>query len=272
MTLRSDARRHSARPCGIPAPLRFWLAVLLTGDGHRHGGRGADTAPRSGAARDVGRLWHETAGGGNSTRVPGGASACCFAPGWPPARANPAEALSSGNGIDTTEAIWFYAGRMPAVRTLWQRRAFHIHRGHGHIARPRRRAEAGGRGTRQLLFRPRPTVGRTAPAAGCLRGGGRHGCGVRRSAGRRAVFAGGDARGAGAALRASRAGHLAGRRGGFVARAAGCAHVHDPRLCQFRVVRGVGAAGRADRGRGVGRLCAYDSLGGPRTSRRTGGD
>lgn len=26
--------------------------------------------------------------------------------------------LSSGNGIDTTAAIWFYAGRMPAVRTL----------------------------------------------------------------------------------------------------------------------------------------------------------
>ncbi len=26
--------------------------------------------------------------------------------------------LSSGNGIDTTEAIWFHAGRMPAMRTL----------------------------------------------------------------------------------------------------------------------------------------------------------
>ncbi len=26
--------------------------------------------------------------------------------------------LSSGNGIDTTEAIWFYAGRMPVLRTL----------------------------------------------------------------------------------------------------------------------------------------------------------
>ena len=26
--------------------------------------------------------------------------------------------LSSGNGIDTTSAIWFYAGRMPALRTL----------------------------------------------------------------------------------------------------------------------------------------------------------
>ena len=26
--------------------------------------------------------------------------------------------LSSGNGIDTTAAIWFYAGRMPAIRTL----------------------------------------------------------------------------------------------------------------------------------------------------------
>ena len=25
--------------------------------------------------------------------------------------------LSSGNGIDTTAAIWFYAGRMPALRT-----------------------------------------------------------------------------------------------------------------------------------------------------------
>lgn len=27
--------------------------------------------------------------------------------------------ISSGNGIDTTEAISFYAGRMPALRTLW---------------------------------------------------------------------------------------------------------------------------------------------------------
>lgn len=26
--------------------------------------------------------------------------------------------LSSGNGIDTTAAIWFYAGRMPVLRTL----------------------------------------------------------------------------------------------------------------------------------------------------------
>jgi H+/Cl- antiporter ClcA len=26
--------------------------------------------------------------------------------------------VTSGNGIDTTEAIWFYAGRMPALRTL----------------------------------------------------------------------------------------------------------------------------------------------------------
>lgn len=26
--------------------------------------------------------------------------------------------LSSGNGIDTTAAIWFYAGRLPSLRTL----------------------------------------------------------------------------------------------------------------------------------------------------------
>jgi chloride channel protein, CIC family len=26
--------------------------------------------------------------------------------------------LSSGNGIDTTAAIWFHAGRMPPLRTL----------------------------------------------------------------------------------------------------------------------------------------------------------
>jgi H+/Cl- antiporter ClcA len=28
------------------------------------------------------------------------------------------KSLSSGNGIDTTAAIWFHAGRMPALRTL----------------------------------------------------------------------------------------------------------------------------------------------------------
>jgi chloride channel protein, CIC family len=97
---------------------RFWLAVLLTGIGtgvaaasltrlleivqrFMWGGRGTnllDAAEHAGAWRHILVLL----GAGLVT----GAGQLILG------------SLSSGNGIDTTAAIWFHAGRMPAWRTL----------------------------------------------------------------------------------------------------------------------------------------------------------
>ena len=101
-----------------PSALRFWLAVLLTGAG---AGAGAASLTRlleitqqvawsgSGtnilaAALQVGAARHVLVllGAGLVT----GIGQLIL------------KRLSSGNGIDTTAAIWFHAGRMPALRTL----------------------------------------------------------------------------------------------------------------------------------------------------------
>jgi CIC family chloride channel protein len=101
-----------------PGARRFWLAVLLTGVGAglaaaaltrllelvqrlTWNGSGADllsAAEQAGAWRHVLVLL----GAGLVT----GAGQIIL------------RRLSSGNGIDTTAAIWFHAGRMPALRTL----------------------------------------------------------------------------------------------------------------------------------------------------------
>jgi chloride channel protein, CIC family len=101
-----------------PSAIRFWLAVLLTGAGAGAGaasltrllelsqrlawrGSGTDilaAAIQVGAARHMVILL----GAGVVT----GVGQLIL------------KRLSSGNGIDTTAAIWFFAGRMPALRTL----------------------------------------------------------------------------------------------------------------------------------------------------------
>jgi chloride channel protein, CIC family len=101
-----------------PAAVRFWSAVLLTGIGtgiaaaaltrlleivqrFMWGGSGTDlleAAQRAGAWRHILVLL----GAGLVT----GAGQIIL------------KHLSSGNGIDTTAAIWFHAGRLPAWRTL----------------------------------------------------------------------------------------------------------------------------------------------------------
>jgi chloride channel protein, CIC family len=101
-----------------PAAVRFWSAVLLTGIGTgiaaaaltrlleivqrlMWGGSGTDlleAAQRAGAWRHILVLL----GAGLVT----GAGQIIL------------KHLSSGNGIDTTAAIWFHAGRLPALRTL----------------------------------------------------------------------------------------------------------------------------------------------------------
>ena len=61
--------------------------------------------------------------------------------------------LSSGNGIDTTEAIWFHAGRMPSMRTLGKRGAVSAHRRDGCLPGPRGGTEASWSSIRKFLFR-----------------------------------------------------------------------------------------------------------------------
>jgi CIC family chloride channel protein len=101
-----------------PAAIRFWLAILLTGTGTGlaavlltklleavqrlfWGGSGTDildTAARAGLWQHVLVLLGAGILTGIGQLVLG--------------------RLSSGNGTDTTAAIWFHAGRLPALRTL----------------------------------------------------------------------------------------------------------------------------------------------------------
>jgi chloride channel protein, CIC family len=101
-----------------PRALRFWLAVLLTG---------ASTGIGAAALTRLLEVVQHVAWRGSSTNILEAAQ-----------QASPLrhvlvllsaalvtglgqillKQLSSGNGIDTTAAIWFHAGRMPALRTL----------------------------------------------------------------------------------------------------------------------------------------------------------
>jgi CIC family chloride channel protein len=100
-----------------PGAFRFWLAVLLTG-----GGTGVAAAALTRLLEIVQRvMWGsgtdllaaaQRAGAGRHILVLLGAGLLTGA-GQMILRH-----LSSGNGIDTTAAIWFRAGRLPAWRTL----------------------------------------------------------------------------------------------------------------------------------------------------------
>ncbi len=103
-----------ARPGAAP----FWFAVLLTG-----AGTGVAAAALTRLLEWVQRImWGGT--GTNLLEVAGQARAwrhilvLLGAGAVTGAGQIILRRLSSGNGIDTTAAIWFYAGRMPAWRTL----------------------------------------------------------------------------------------------------------------------------------------------------------
>jgi H+/Cl- antiporter ClcA len=101
-----------------PSALRFWLAVFLTGVGT---GIGAAALTR------LLEVVQRFAWNGSGTNI---LEAAQHAGAWrhilvllgagllTGAGQIVLRQLSSGNGIDTTAAIWFYAGRMPALRTL----------------------------------------------------------------------------------------------------------------------------------------------------------
>jgi chloride channel protein, CIC family len=118
VTRPEDSARAIPSTLGHPAAGRFWLALTLTGVGTGVGaaaltrilyfvqrlawpGQGDDllrAAEHAGAARHVLVL------------LVAGVVTC--------AGQLLLRRLSSGNGIDITEAIWFYAGKMPALRTV----------------------------------------------------------------------------------------------------------------------------------------------------------
>ena len=112
-------------PSTIPSTLkqagaaRFWIAVLLTGV-LTGGAAAALTRLLEAVQRWIwGRLGHRFAGvcdacGSWQHRV-----IVLLAAGAVTGLGQLVlRRLSSGNGVDTTAAIWFYAGRLPALRTL----------------------------------------------------------------------------------------------------------------------------------------------------------
>jgi CIC family chloride channel protein len=101
-----------------PGALRFWLAVCLIG-----ASTGLAAAALTRLLEVVQRIaWHGS--GTNILAAAREASASrhfvvLLAAGLLTGAGQfVLKQLSSGNGIDTTAAIWFYAGRMPALRTL----------------------------------------------------------------------------------------------------------------------------------------------------------
>ncbi len=101
-----------------PGALRFWTAVMLTGCG---------TGVAAGALTRLLELVQRAAWGGDGTNLleaarsttAGHRVAVLLLAGLATGLVQLAlKHLSSGNGIDTTAAIWFHAGRVPALRTL----------------------------------------------------------------------------------------------------------------------------------------------------------
>ena len=114
------AKNNEAIPTTLASPgaLRFWLAVCLVG---------VTTGLAAAALTRLLELVQHIAWRGSGTNILAaarGASASrhiaiLFAAAILTGLGQVVlKQLSSGNGIDTTAAIWFYAGRMPALRTL----------------------------------------------------------------------------------------------------------------------------------------------------------
>ncbi len=114
------AKNNEAIPTTLASPgaLRFWLAVCLVG---------VTTGLAAAALTRLLELVQHIAWRGSGTNILAAARGASV---WRHIAVLLAAAiltglgqvvlkqLSSGNGIDTTAAIWFYAGRMPTLRTL----------------------------------------------------------------------------------------------------------------------------------------------------------
>ena len=117
---RSVAQNSGAIPTTLarPGALRFWLAVFLIG---------ASTGLAAAALTRLLEVVQRVAWRGSGTNIlaadrqagAGRHLVVLLAAGVLTGVGQfILKQLSSGNGIDTTAAIWFYAGRMPALRTL----------------------------------------------------------------------------------------------------------------------------------------------------------
>src|SRR5579863_2764949 len=166
--------------------------------------------------------------------------------------------LSSGNGIDTTEAIWFWAGRLPPLRTLGSAFLSVLVVGMGaSIGREGAPKQAGAVIANALSDRGRFSDERR-----------RLGRGLRRSPGRRALRAGSHARRVGAADGASRFADLTDRRRGFLDGTPRRADLFDSSIRQFGVDYLLGVGRRPDRWRCLRRLRPDDRLGRPCKAQR----
>jgi H+/Cl- antiporter ClcA len=117
---RSVAKNSGAIPTTLarPSALRFWLAVCLIG---------TSTGLAAAALTRLLEIVQRVAWRGSGTNILAAARQASgsrhlvvlLAAGILTGVGQVVlKELSSGNGIDTTAAIWFYAGRMPALRTL----------------------------------------------------------------------------------------------------------------------------------------------------------
>lgn len=117
---KSGAKNSGAIPTTLarPGALRFWLAVCLIG---------ATTGLAAAALTRLLEFVQRVVWRGSGTNILSAASNASASRHWIVLLAAGLltgfgqvilKQLSSGNGIDTTEAIWFFAGRMPALRTL----------------------------------------------------------------------------------------------------------------------------------------------------------
>ena len=152
--------------------------------------------------------------------------------------------LASGNGIDTTAAIWFHAGRLPALRTLGSAVLSVIIVGMGaSLGREGAPKQVGAVFANFFADRTRLSDEQRRLLVACGSGRG-NGGGLRRSAGRRPLLFGGDARRAGLALRNAGAGGFRGGHRGGVDHAARRADVSHSGVCEFGPGSGLGAVGR----------------------------
>ena len=178
--------------------------------------------------------------------------------------------LSSGNGIDTTAAIWFHAGRMPAWRTLGSAVLSVIIVGMGvSLGREGAPKQAGAVIANFFSDRARLSDEQRRLLVACGAGAGMGAAyGVPLGG---ALFALEVMRGMLAlryvlpALFASVVATAVSWLG-----AARCADLPHPGLSQLHFECGMGAGGRADRGCGFGRLCSGYHAGPIAISRRAG--
>jgi hypothetical protein len=170
--------------------------------------------------------------------------------------------LSSGNGIDTTAAIWFHAVRLPAWRTLGSALLSVVIVGMG-AALGREGAPKQAGAVLASFFSDKARLSEEQRRLLVACGAGAGWPLPMGTIGRRAVRTRSDARSAGAQICFARPVRVGGCDRSVVAGFARRANLSHPGLCQLRFECSVGARGWADCRCGFGRLCSGSHLGRP---------